>query len=915
MSELHGKCPAHRANTNGSDSYSFNTEKNTGLCRSCGLCTCIGAKGDLIGHYGDKKWFTIEEGPNSGNTKVNVSKTNNYKKDEGKVTFEGYEWSYRDYRGVSKSTYQKFDIKTYHKVPWKAKVDGEWVEGVSDTIVAVYPNGTIKGRRIDLPKKHPAHFFAKGSLDTLFAMDKFPVGCSKKITIVEGDHFDTPSAFQMLNTGSYLNPVISIPSAKPTGKLWENCQKYLNSFEEIILAVDNDEAGRQVASEMFDLFGPKLYTVNFGDLKDANDFLEEGKGKAFVDAWWRKTKFSPAGFTAGAESWLKALEEESPYTYTPTPISEFNVRARGLVKGGITILKAPPGSGKCLGPDVPVMMFDGTIKAAKDVVLGDKLMGDDGTVRNVLGTTSGVDEMFKITPVKGDSWTCNSHHILSLYNNYSKSIIDVPIKDYLKRGNDFKHHSKQFRVPVDNFGVDWTSNMMDPYIYGVYLGDGSKTRAEINMGLKKSAVIKVFEEGVHSMGFATRKRWLPEKNCWSILIRRAEGNREVNPFIRFDTSLFDLYSRGPVEVRKKFLAGILDTDGHLSQGCYDLVQKDEKVVDAVVFAARSLGLAAYKKEVVKGIKEIGFKGVYYRVCISGDVDMLPTLRHKPKPRKQIKSVLKTGFSVESIGQGEYYGFEVDGNSRFLLGDFTVTHNSSLLRMFMHDLVANKNVPVAALMMEEMKSITARAMATQALGANVMTKEDAANNLITEDKVAEAVLEMVKDDKFVSFEVNPQDPISDTLEKCKQAVLFYNVEYIFIDHLQRLAYLAGTDSATASLTELGVKLTEFAKRKDIGIVCISHMNEDGYTKYAKSIEEEAIVTIELSRDKKSEDYEERNTSHLEIQKNRPFGSTGPAGALTYDPETTILKEKTGPQEPQVKGNTTTNNKGELKEIPF
>ena len=581
------QCPAHRNSSQGSDSYAWDEDKQVGNCFSCGLCTCIGAKGDLIGHYGDKKWFTIKEGPNSGNTKVNVSKANNYKKDEGKVTFEGYEWSYRDYRGVSKSTYQKFDIKTYHKVPWKAKVDGEWVEGVSDTIVAVYPNGTIKGRRIDLPKKHPAHFFAKGPLDTLFAMDKFPVGCSKKITIVEGDHFDTPSAFQMLNTGSYLNPVISIPSAKPTGKLWENCQKYLNSFEEIILAVDNDEAGRQVASEMFDLFGPKLYTVNFGDLKDANDFLEEGKGKAFVDAWWRKTKFSPAGFTAGAESWLKALEEENPYTYTPTPISEFNVRARGLVKGGITILKALPGSGK----------------------------------------------------------------------------------------------------------------------------------------------------------------------------------------------------------------------------------------------------------------------------------------------------------------------------------------SSLLRMFMHDLVANRGVPVAALMMEEMKSITARAMATQALGANVMTKEDAVNNGISEEKVAEAVMGMVEGDKFVSFEVNPQDPIHDTLEKCKQAVLFYGVEYIFIDHLQRLAYLAGTDTATANLTELGVKLTEFAKRKDIGIVCISHVNEDKRTKYAASIEEEAIVVIELDRDRNAKDFDEQNTSYLVVQKNRPFGSTGPAGALTYDPETTILKEKTGPQEPQVQGNTTTNDKGETQEIPF
>ena len=35
---------------------------------------------------------------------------------------------------------------------------------------------------------------------------------------------------------------------------------------------------------------------------------------------------------------------------------------------------------------------------------------------------------------------------------------------------------------------------------------------------------------------------------------------------------------------------------------------------------------------------------------------------------------KTSINVSEIEQGEYYGFAVDGNHRFLLGDFTVTHN-------------------------------------------------------------------------------------------------------------------------------------------------------------------------------------------------------------------------------------------------
>lgn len=36
------------------------------------------------------------------------------------------------------------------------------------------------------------------------------------------------------------------------------------------------------------------------------------------------------------------------------------------------------------------------------------------------------------------------------------------------------------------------------------------------------------------------------------------------------------------------------------------------------------------------------------------------------------------ISVEYVGVDDYYGFELDGNHRFLLGDFTVTHNTSFM---------------------------------------------------------------------------------------------------------------------------------------------------------------------------------------------------------------------------------------------
>jgi hypothetical protein len=196
------------------------------------------------------------------------------------------------------------------------------------------------------------------------------------------------------------------------------------------------------------------------------------------------------------------------------------------------------------------------------------------------------------------------------------------------------------------------------------------------------------------------------------------------------------------------------------------------------------------------------------------------------------------------------------------------------------------------MMEEMKSTTGRAMATYELGKNVMTREDAERNGVAETEVKEALRAVVGDRKFVSFDINPQNPVEDTLRQCKYAVAVYGAEYIFVDHLQRLAYLGGTENATSALTELGVKLTEFAKRKNVGIMCISHVNQDGKTKYASSIEEEAIMIIEMARDKQSDDPREQNTTYLNTSKNRPFALTGPCGMLMYDKDTTMVSERFG-----------------------
>lgn len=78
-------------------------------------------------------------------------------------------------------------------------------------------------------------------------------------------------------------------------------------------------------------------------------------------------------------------------------------------------LLEPHGQFGCLAPDTKILMWDGSIKEAKDVLVNDKLIGDDGEPRTVLRTTNGVDDMYEIYDAKGNNVIVNSHHILTLY--------------------------------------------------------------------------------------------------------------------------------------------------------------------------------------------------------------------------------------------------------------------------------------------------------------------------------------------------------------------------------------------------------------------------------------------------------------------------------------------------------------------
>jgi replicative DNA helicase len=140
------------------------------------------------------------------------------------------------------------------------------------------------------------------------------------------------------------------------------------------------------------------------------------------------------------------------------------------------LLVGEHGVGKCLGKGTPVLMYNGEIKKVENIQLNDLLMGSDSKPRLVLSINQGREEMFRITPTKGDSFECNKSHILCLKMAGKNEVIEITLDDYLKRNKTFRRRAMLFRNSV-NFSI--INHLPQPaYLLGLWLGDGTSSKSQ-----------------------------------------------------------------------------------------------------------------------------------------------------------------------------------------------------------------------------------------------------------------------------------------------------------------------------------------------------------------------------------------------------------------------------------------------------
>ena len=445
-----------------------------------------------------------------------------------------------------------------------------------------------------------------------------------------------------------------------------------------------------------------------------------------------------------------------------------------------------PLKGKCIFFDTKIPLWNGEIKLAKDIQIGDILIGDDGNKRTVLTLHKGNGKMYQVFQDRGESYKVNDEHILTscmpehkiiywspsnyawktiywdketknikakesrasikikckeckimistkcllkhykrkhknvkyvpykledidmndlnvtqarkkleefLLNIDDNNIIDICIGDYFNVTESFKRKLKGIRGEC----VNWEHQdvLLDPYILGLWLGDGMKSGYAYSCyGEKDPEIINYLNEwGKNNDAKLTLSK--NKKYCYTI--SSIENYRKLGKSpLKKILSEYNLVNNKHIpkeylvnskEIRLKLLAGIIDTDGYVApDGTIEISQstKHEKLVNDIVYLSRSLGFYTHLKKKVTNYTyvESGERAEAYIIKISGDTECIPTIlpRKKSTSTNQYNMRNSTGtIKIKEIDNENYIGIGIDGNNRFLINDFTVTHNCLNIR--------------------------------------------------------------------------------------------------------------------------------------------------------------------------------------------------------------------------------------------
>lgn len=347
---------------------------------------------------------------------------------------------------------------------------------------------------------------------------------------------------------------------------------------------------------------------------------------------------------------------------------------------------------ECFAPGTKILMEDMSFKNIEDINIGDTVIVEGGKKVKVAKTMKGQDNMFLVKQPYSKDYIVSSKHRLYLEQRCKVNGINDDGEKIMtpEEAMNLSKYRKRTTFGVRSKGLDLPKQevLIDPYILGMWLGDGSKDQPIFAVNTKDVENYKSLKDYAEKNDLLVSIRKTTSPNCEKVCFIRSNNDSKSNKFnsflehykIRGNKSIPAEYFNNDFETRLNLLAGLLDTDGSFvnrNNTCfYELSSSKEDMFYDYVKLARSLGF-----KVDYRVYKTNLDTIAYKMKISGDVSIIPCRIERKKCPKDFKRQYASHINkieIEPIGIGEYYGIQLeaynDDDRRLILEDFTLSMN-------------------------------------------------------------------------------------------------------------------------------------------------------------------------------------------------------------------------------------------------
>lgn len=425
---------------------------------------------------------------------------------------------------------------------------------------------------------------------------------------------------------------------------------------------------------------------------------ETGKAR-FDELYWKLMLLEAQSYQV--DSGLLYLEKnripkERFYEPRRNVFSEHNIIGsfQDLIDDEIDIfgLSVPPGCGKQLADDTPILTTEGW-KNHGDLVVGDKVFGIDGKPKKVIRVFPKSEDDCLVTFTNGEKIQCHENHEWIIYDRRKHRERVVETKELMSKSLETgipgkRGHRYLYQIPLKSpFEGEYKNLPIKPYTFGVWLGNGRNCNPDI-CGEKEDIEIEI--ESIQKDGYSIS--WKTTHKETLVEYRGIEGLRNdlkkcgmCHSRKRVEKYIPDIYFSASIEQRLELLAGLIDTDGTLikENRKYQFSTTGEELKDGFIKLISTFG---WRCSIIEREPEISSSGIIGRKKVYV-IGFCPTI-HIPcrLKRKQLFSFSKQRKiaikSIERVIPKRGNCIQVEGGIYCAGKTMIPTHNSTLEDFFL-----------------------------------------------------------------------------------------------------------------------------------------------------------------------------------------------------------------------------------------